>query len=422
MKKSPDTKADELRRCAEQRLNKNPMDDIPREESAHRLLHELQVHQIELEMQNEELRLARAETEASLEQFTTLYDFAPVGYFTLDREGVIRQLNLCGAKLLGSERSKFLGRNFGQFVGSHYRTAFNDLLWKVFSGQNAAGIEMELNHSDQPTRFIQIEATPDTSKQTCRMTATCITQRKQLEKEVLERRKEMEILQKKQIAAQTAAAIAHELNQPLLALASYSEAALLMLQQKNPDMEKIHHAIEASERQALRAGQSIRELLEFLRTDSFHIEAVDLNSEIRKALTLASTGHEMQFHSVCQLDDQLPPVHANRNHVQKVLLNLIHNSLEAAQEFAVPLPVVSIATRTAGNGDIAQVTVRDNGPGLTPDLARRLFESFFTTKSYGIGMGLIISRSLIEANGGKLWFDSKEETGAAFHFTLPLSK
>jgi PAS domain S-box-containing protein len=248
-----------------------------------------------------------------------------------------------------------------------------------------------------------------------------ITVRKRLERELLERRKEMESLQKQHVAAQTAAAIAHELNQPLLAISSYCEAALMLLGSANPDLDKIRKAISGSERQAHRAGQSIRELLAFLGIKEFSSEAFDLNNEIRGALEAARAEHELQFHSELRLEEKLPPVRANRTHVRKVLLNLLHNGIEAMQDAGVPLPKITVTVRTAKNDGSAQVTIQDNGPGLREEELQRLFEPFFTTKARGIGMGLAISRSLVEANGGQLWADPQEGPGATFHLTLPFA-
>ena len=248
-----------------------------------------------------------------------------------------------------------------------------------------------------------------------------ITKRKRMEAEILERNKELESLQKFQIASQTASAFAHELNQPLLAIGSYSDAALLMLGAKNPNCEKIRTAVEASKRQAHRAGQTIRDLLKLLRLNEFPTEPFDLNKEINDILNAARAEHELEFKAILQLEEGLRLIRANRTHVQKVLLNLLHNGIEVMQEAGVPLPTIIVTIRTIKDGNVAQITIRDNGPGVSAEVTKRLFEPFFTTKNKGIGMGLSISRSLIEANGGQLWIDPQETPGATFHLTLPLA-
>jgi len=144
MKKDRNTSADaaELRCRAEARLRADRKKGAPARTDAEtqRLVHELQVHQIELEMQNEELRQSRAEVEAGLDRYTELYDFAPVGYLTLDRDGAIRQVNLTGARLLGVERARLPGRHFGVFVAAPDHSVFNAYLKKSICEPGERGV------------------------------------------------------------------------------------------------------------------------------------------------------------------------------------------------------------------------------------------------------------------------------------------
>lgn len=249
-----------------------------------------------------------------------------------------------------------------------------------------------------------------------------ITEQKDKGRATHERRKEMDELQKLHVAAQTASAIAHEINQPLLAIASYSEAALLMLKADQPDCAKIRTAIEGSERQAHRAGQSIRELLDFLNSNEFPIEDFDLKHEISLLIEDAMLEHEWLFQSVLQVEEKLPRVRANRTHVQKALFNLLRNGIEAAsRQPGAAKPVIGFSVRKTWDGNFAEVTVRDNGPGLTVESADHLFEPFYSTKQGGFGMGLSISRSLIEMNGGELVAVPHEGPGAIFRLTIPFA-
>jgi C4-dicarboxylate-specific signal transduction histidine kinase len=243
-----------------------------------------------------------------------------------------------------------------------------------------------------------------------------------LEKELQERRMERESLLQQQVAFQTASAIAHELNQPLFAIAANSEAALRMLKAGNPQPDKLMSALEANVRQAQRAAQSTRQLLEFANKSEVAAEALDLNHEVGTALHSVKADFEMVFKSELELEKDLPLVWANRGHVQKVLVNLLRNGVEAMAEAGVPAPAITVTVRTAREENFAQVSVCDNGPGLKPEDIKRVFQPFYTTKTNGIGMGLKISRSLIEANGGQLWVDAEEGRGAAFHFTLPFAR
>lgn len=201
MKQKPDnSRRAELRRQAEAKLieRKKRTGPLPATESdARRLVHELQVHQIELEMQNEELMESRAQVEAGLRQYTDLYDFAPVGYFTLARDGAIQQVNLSGANLLGVERSKLINRRFGVFVSPKSRLAFTAFLEKVLSGGAEKGTcEVELLKDKTEPFWAHIEGVGDASRgqgEMCRAVVSNITDRKRMEEALRKARDELEV-------------------------------------------------------------------------------------------------------------------------------------------------------------------------------------------------------------------------------------
>jgi PAS domain S-box-containing protein/putative nucleotidyltransferase with HDIG domain len=175
----------DLRRQAEERLHtKTGERQLPRtRQETLRLVHELEVHQIELEMQGTELRQARDEVEKALEKYTDLYDFAPVGYLTLDRGGAIRAVNLSGASLLGIERSRLIGRRFGQFVAKEARPFFSEFLGKAFASQGKEFCEVTLTRDGiSPPLFVQIEALATASGEECRLALIDISDRKRAEK------------------------------------------------------------------------------------------------------------------------------------------------------------------------------------------------------------------------------------------------
>ncbi len=249
-----------------------------------------------------------------------------------------------------------------------------------------------------------------------------ISERKQFERDLQDRQKILGTLQKSQIASQTASAIAHELRQPLLAIASYGEAAQMILKSEKPSLERIGRAVEGCATQALRAGKSIQEMLELLGIGEFSVEEFDMNREIRLAISSLRSETGTMFRAELDLDETLLPVKANRLHAQKVLYNLFNNSIEAMQGAGMSLQEVSIRVNSGVENGLAKFSIGDEGPGFDAGNQGHLFEPFFTTKPKGMGMGLVISRSLIETNGGKLWLDPDTTRGAIFHFTLPLSK
>jgi PAS domain S-box-containing protein len=179
--KTPAADAAELRRRAEARLGEDRAKAAPGQaaDDVQRLVHELQVHQVELEMQNEELRRSRAELEALVERYTELYDFAPVGYLTLGRDGAILQMNLSGASMLGVERARVSGRRLGVFVAETDRPAFNAFLEKVFSSQAKETCEVVLLREDKQALDVYLRGTAASNGQECLLVMADITERKQ---------------------------------------------------------------------------------------------------------------------------------------------------------------------------------------------------------------------------------------------------
>lgn len=246
-----------------------------------------------------------------------------------------------------------------------------------------------------------------------------ITERKRSEASLNVLRAEMEQMLMLHVASETAAAIAHELNQPLNAIAAYTEAAQRMLRAGNPKPDRLLHALENSSLQAQRAGEVMRELLVFLRKGDCASEPVDLDGALRRALTVIESNGFGGFHAIVELARDLRPVLANSLQLEKVLANLVRNSVDAMHDIGMTPDQMTIHIRGVADGGQAHLTVRDNGPGLNDEAAKRVFQPFFTTKPRGTGLGLAISRSLIEAHGGRLWADPPARSGATFHLTLP---
>ena len=237
-KAEPPPDAAELRRRAEERLREqHPETGQARTEAdTQRLVHELQVHQIELEMQNEELQQARDEMEAGLEKYSDLYDFAPVGYLTLDREGTIREANLTSASLLGIERSRLVKRRFGLCVSAADRPAFNAFLTRVFESQARESCEVTLLKEGKPPVEVRIEAAVAASGRECRAVLEDITERKRAEEDRL-------ILNKLESTGILAGGIAHDFNNLLTVILLNLELA----QALTPPGEELAHHLGAGE-------------------------------------------------------------------------------------------------------------------------------------------------------------------------------
>ena len=215
-----------------------------------------------------------------------------------------------------------------------------------------------------------------------------------------------------------AASIAHEVNQPLTAVTNNGSACLRLLANRSLEPEVLRRALEEIVADGTRASAVIARIRGFIKKAPVEKTDLDLNEVIQEVLALA--GHELHKNQVlveCQLSNTLPLVRTDRIQVQQVLLNLIMNSIEAMTGANDQPRVLVVESRIDESGDVL-VAVRDSGAGLGSQ-ADRLFTPFFTTKANGMGMGLPISRSLIESHGGRLWATTNSPHGAVFSFTLP---
>ncbi|MGZ8157799.1 MAG: PAS domain S-box protein [Methylobacter sp.] len=243
-------------------------------------------------------------------------------------------------------------------------------------------------------------------------------------KQMNEQRNKMEHSFRLYVAAQTAAAIAHELNQPLTAISAYADVALHLLKTGNQNPQKLSHVLESCAQQAQRAGDVIRQLVTVLHKGETISESIDINNSVHEALDFVRlNGHVGAFKIELDLAAGLPKVLANGLQIQKVLINLLQNGLESMQENGINTGTMTITTRRSTSDPVmAQVTVCDSGKGMGDSVSlRTMFEPFYTTKSAGLGMGLAISRSLIEAYGGKMWAEQNAGNGISVHFTLPFA-
>ena len=213
-----------------------------------------------------------------------------------------------------------------------------------------------------------------------------------------------------------AASIAHEVNQPLTAVTNNGSACLRLMANRNLDPEVLKRALQEIVADATRASAVITRIRAFIKKAPTEMCELDINDVIQEVLAL--TGHEIHKHQVsvdCQLTEKLPRVRADRVQLQQVLLNLVMNGVEA-MTCAQPR-TLSLESRTDESGDVL-VAIRDSGTGLGSDIDC-VFTPFFTTKANGMGMGLPISRSLIENHGGRLWATANSPHGAVFSFSLP---
>lgn len=414
--------ADELRRRAADRLRTQaPQDRSPwAENDRQRLVHELEVHQIELEMQNEQLRQSRDEVEKTLERYTDLYDFAPVGYLTLDRSGVINALNLAGAQLLGIERARLIGRQFALFVRDDARPLFTDYLAHVFHGRDKESCELTIINGEDCPLYLQIEAIACESGKECHLAVIDVTRRKIAEDALTRKRQQLEDLnislnerieqavlelrQKDQlliiqdrfaVMGEMINNIAHQWRQPLNNLGLTIQELPFVYESATFSQEFLeNHTIKSMEL-IQHMSQTIDDFRDFFRPNKEKV-TFNVNQVIRQTLSLIEKSFlDQQIHIVHQSDGE-PTVSGYPNELAQVLLNILINARDALSGNNINHPLISLHAFTKDGKTV--VTIADNAGGIADEVMERLFDPYFTTKGpdQGTGIGLFMAKTIIE--------------------------
>jgi two-component system sensor kinase FixL len=244
-----------------------------------------------------------------------------------------------------------------------------------------------------------------------------LTERQRTETRLQELQSELVHMSRFTALGEMASTLAHEINQPLTAITNYLKGCRRILERMEGEaVPMLRDAVNEAGEQALRAGQVIRHLREFVARGESERHIENLPKLIEEASALALVGAKEQgVRVVFDFDPNAPFVLADRIQVQQVLLNLIRNAIEAMQESS--RRELKVGTRTVDDGHV-ELSVEDTGPGLAPEVAPQLFQPFVTTKKHGMGVGLSICRTIVEAHGGKIWAESKQGAGTSFRFTL----
>ena len=256
-----------------------------------------------------------------------------------------------------------------------------------------------------------------------------IARRQQVERDLLASREQLQIRQielahisRLSIMGEMAAGLAHELNQPLHAAKNYARGSIRrLLKGPEPDAE-LMMALEHIANETDRAAEIIRRVRDFVQKTDPHVSAVSLNDLVQEAVAINNMElKQTRTKVVCELAPGIAPVMADSIQIEQVVVNLTRNGMEAMYEMPEEQRVLHVGTRRCDEQTM-EVFVRDRGKGISEQEMGKVFEAFFTTKSEGMGMGLAISRSIIESHEGRLWVSANEDRGCTFHFTLPIAE
>jgi PAS domain S-box-containing protein len=389
-----------------------------------KLIRELELHQLELEMQNEELNLAKEKAEFAEKKYTELYDFAPSGYLTLSEEGEILELNNNAEHMLGKERSHLINSSFGFFVSEETRAVYNRFLKNIFKGKLEETCELKLDTGQKLIKYIHVNGIVSNSSEKCLITLVDITKSKEVEQELVKAREKAE--ENERLKMFFLANMSHEIRTPMNGILGFAEL-LKTLDLNSQEQQKYIGIIEKS---GARMLNIINDIISISKIESHQVETIISETNINEQVEFIYSFFKleaMQKKLDLSYQNALPVNEAfigtDREKLYAVLTNLVKNAIKFTQSGFIELGYEV-------KDKFFEFYVKDNGPGIPDEQKTIIFERFrqgsesFKRKYEGSGLGLSISKAYVEMLGGKIWVEDNagnngSASGAKFLFTIP---
>jgi PAS domain S-box-containing protein len=415
----------ELRRRAEEQMNTEPADPdeiagmSPKETT--KLIHELRVHQIELKMQNEELRRIQEELEEARDRYSHLYDFAPVGYLTINAEGIVEGANLTFTTLIGMERSAVVGKPFSRFIQCEDQDVYYLNLQRLLESGDLQSIKLRLTKNDGSDFFTNLECMlireNDNDPKQIRIVVSDITEQKELEWRLRQ-------AQKMESIAKLAGGIAHQFNNALFVVTATTD----LLEMQVPSGEMTSEYFDSIKKSTDRMTQLTRQLLAYARGGKYEVKDISLSILVRNSLPLLQHTLDPSIHVETNLPGDILKTKGDLTQLVMVLSILLSNAAEAFESEGL----IKIVCRNElimkedtkafpglVPGPYVSLTVEDNGRGMDEETKGRAFEPFFTTKFVGRGLGLAAAYGIVKNHGGWISIESQPGRGTSVCVYLP---
>jgi len=420
-KKSKPEKTGLLRKKAEKMLNSDTaLIQNLSDEEVRNLAHELQVHQIELEMQNDELRKSQQALEESRDEYTDLYDFAPVGYVTVGEGKLILEANLRLASMLGRERGFLIKKPLSRFMTRESADKYY-LCWRSALETKKHGIcEVAMVKKDDTTFYAQLECAfvpeEDGNPERCRITISDITERKEMEEALLQSEK------LKSLGVITAG-VAHEFNNILAVILGTAE----LLDSGFEDDQDLKNGLN----DIVVAGQNgagiVKDMLSYVKSqeeDISNYAPYDIRCLLEEAINF--TRHRLESMAQAKRVDyqidredmrEIPEILCSHAELLGVFINIINNALDAMPDGG------RLSFSTSSNDDTVFISISDTGIGMSENVKKCIFDPFFTTRRpEGTGLGMSMSYGTMTRHGGKIEVESEKGKGATFNLSIPIRK
>lgn len=414
-----------LRQRAEEQFKEKHSKETPylNETDTNKFIRELEIHEIELNMQNEELFLANEKSEATAIKYTARYDFAPMGYFTLEKDGTILELNNSGSLLLARDPESLLNSNFKLFITEETRESFNSFLQRIISHESKETCEVQFLENEKPSRHIHLEGIGYQKEKKYLITAIDITEQKEAAEKIRHYTEELERVN----AAKDKffSIIADDLRTPFLGIITISELLEGKLISDNTDnssaLLKYVQIIHTSSKSVFTV---LDNLMDWSKTQTGDISYNPTSKSIKKIIesafpivSISAFNKNITIENALS-DDKL--VFVDEVLVTKILRNLLTNAIKFTA-FGGKIKVSSSV-----NGHFLEISISDSGVGIDSQNLDKVFriESRFskhgTENEAGSGLGLILCKEFLEKQGGKIWIESELGKGTTVTFTLPL--
>jgi two-component system sensor kinase FixL len=371
-----------------------------------------------------ERKRAEAALAAESARLRTIMDTSPGGIVVIDERGIVEEISAAAQRIFGYSAAEVLGRNVSMLMPTPDRDAHDKYIARYLATgeKRIIGIGRILTGRRKDGATFPMELAVGEAFIGGRRIFTGfvrdITLRQASERRIAELQAELLHISRVSAVGAMGAALAHELNQPLAAATNYLNAVRRWLaEQAGPGTKRMADGMERALAEIKRTGEIIRRLRDFVEQREIPRVAEPIGKVVEEAVALALVGAEGRATEVrLDIAPDLPPVAIDRVQVQQVLTNLIRNAVEAMTHATERRLIIDV--KPASEGGIA-ISVADSGPGLAPHLAKNLFKPFVTTKRTGMGVGLSICKTIIEAHGGRITVESSPGRGATFRFTLP---
>lgn len=356
---------------------------------------------------------------------SAMEETSPDAIIMIDPDGTVRSFNAAAERLFGYARDEAVGRNVKMLMPPHFRAEHDGYLsrylrtgekriigiGRIVAGEKKDGstfpIELSVGESTVNGKRVFVGFIRDLSE----------IQREQ--RRVQELQQELFHVSRLSEMGQVASSLAHEVNQPLTAIVNYLEVARELVKAGEGESARAFgEVIEKLWAQTTRAADIVKRLRAFIDRRDSETRVENLNVLVEEALALGLVGPASRgVRVVMDLESDLPAVVVDRVQVQQVMVNLVRNAVDAM----AGSPYRSLKITSRREGALTHLEVADTGPGVSDDVAQKLFQAFVTTKEEGMGVGLSICRTIVENHGGRIWFKNGEAGGAVFHVTLPVA-